>query len=56
MNPLFEMKCKDKIEAHFLHGTKTITDLPHEFQVEEDNLWLKKSHNVSKLLKKQLNL
>ena len=41
VNPLFEMKWKDKIESQFLHGTKTIADLPHECQVEEYNFWLK---------------
>ena len=42
INPFFTMKWKNKIESQFLHGTKTIADLPHECKVEDDNCLLKK--------------
>ena len=55
INPFFTMKWKNKIGSQFLHGTKTISDLPHECQVEEANCWLKKRKHLSTLLHKLFN-
>ena len=37
VNPFFEIKWKEKISSQLLHGTKTVADIPHDCQVEEEN-------------------